>query len=107
MIQGRHWDEPMLFTVAYGYEQATLHRRPSPLFPECTTPSYVPLDDVIVSSSDQYNYAFAPLASPLVPEEPVTAAGRRLRSLPQNYGFESGQAWGESQSTGHDLKKFN
>ncbi|KAK9792039.1 hypothetical protein WJX73_000584 [Symbiochloris irregularis] len=107
MIQGRHWDEPTLFTVAYGYEQATKHRMPSPLFPECTTPNYVPLDDVIVASSDEYNYAYAPLASPLVPQQPVTAAGRRLRGLPAHHGFESGREWGESQQTGHDLKYFN
>ena len=52
MIHGRMFDEPMLFTLAYAYEQATHHRRPSPLFPECTDPSYTPLSDVVDASTN-------------------------------------------------------
>jgi Asp-tRNA(Asn)/Glu-tRNA(Gln) amidotransferase A subunit family amidase len=32
-ILGRAWSEPSIFEVAYGYEQATLHRRPPKDFP--------------------------------------------------------------------------
>ena len=74
MIHGRHFDEGTLFTLAYAYEQATMHRRPSPLFPECTDPTYVPLEDVYSVSSDVYNQAFAPVSQPGV----AAAAGRKL-----------------------------
>jgi len=30
---GRAWSEPVLFRLAYGYEQATGHRRPPPSVP--------------------------------------------------------------------------
>ncbi len=29
ILMGRKWDEPTLFEIAYGYEQATKHRRPT------------------------------------------------------------------------------
>lgn len=32
---GRPFDEATLFRVAYAFEQATMHRKPPALFPEC------------------------------------------------------------------------
>ena len=32
---GRPFDEPTLLRLAHAYEQATHHRAPPPLFPEC------------------------------------------------------------------------
>ena len=37
-LLARPFAEGLLLRVAYAYEPATLHRRPPPLFPECTDP---------------------------------------------------------------------
>lgn len=103
MIHGRHFDEPTLFTLAYAYEQATNHRRPSPLFPECAEPSYVPLSDVVAASSNAYNLAASPVAQPAASS---AVAGRRLRESSSADGL-SGQALGMSQHNGFNLKLHN
>lgn len=43
-IGARPFNESTLVEIAYGYEQATMHRMPPQLFPEC-------VDPVVVTSS--------------------------------------------------------
>lgn len=65
MIGARHFDEATLFEAAYAYEQATLHRRPTPLFPECDDgPGYIPYSQVLSQSSDTPSPAGQPASDP-------------------------------------------
>lgn len=101
MIHGRHFDEATLFTVAYAYEQASMHRRESPLFPECAEPSYVPLQEVLEASSNAFNLAFAPTSQPASPPD-IANAGRRLSE-----DKLSGVALGMSQHSGYNWRVNN
>ena len=107
MFHGRHFDEGTLFTLAYGYEQSTKHRIPSPLFPECTDATYVPLTEVRDASSDAYSLAFAPVAQPLT-SSAESSAGRKLKgSGPHQKKRLSGPVLGMSQHTGYNMKLHN
>lgn len=55
----------MSLQVAYAYEQATKHRRDTPLFPECDDgDAYVPLSQVMQQSSDSPSPSGAPAIDP-------------------------------------------
>ena len=68
---GRAWSEPMLFKLAYAYEQATRHRRP-PVFDAAAavvSRAYFPLRSVAGSTSSEPTTHVASVATETTPSD--------------------------------------